>query len=519
MNFIKNHLARVKVAFFILALLVQSSHAALTAEALDSLKQEVLSIYAATKGMQEDREETYKEIKRSLPTLGSKELTHLLNQHSSKKIPEESKRPTMERSCDQSIQIAQQNLEIISTTEERIREGDQSGLKQLFQQQLEDLPSTLENRKEKMPSIPSTVPGMMQGENPHRLRLAKKSRIDRWNEAAVMRLFSKALAPEDLSAAFAPYLSDKIFGGYFTVLKAYILDLVEFPPLPDHWQLQETKDSRPSDIRERLTKKKLLEGPLKKLEEEESQARLALEAYEKQPAPLTEEGLQEKLEAERKEAKKRAAARAKKAKQRARKKAEKLLPAADIEAAAASADLSVEEEEKEVPPSLPTPSPKGKDRAANQQRPQQEEVAIDEDADQKEIAEGMALAREECARPQQPKVQAAQLADEEEEIAPAFHLRAKLQPLMTHFWTAPKMEWRDFTRLFTSQDIGCGITPIGGSIRKFIYPASLRSQTGRRSFIVHEPHGIFSTVGSRTLSAVRRWMQEDFGWTAEMFAQ
>ena len=526
MNFIRTPLARVKVAFFILALLVQASHAALTAEALDSLKQEALSIYAATKVMHEDRKEMYEDIQKSLPTLGTEALIQLCLQHTHKKVnPEQAKRG-MEMSCSNSIKISQQNLEILSSNEERLETADLSGVSELFKDLLREIPSYLKNRKSKIGDIPSTVPGMMQEENPHRLRLAEKSRIDRWNEAALLRLFSKALAPEDLSDSFALLLSDKIFGGYFTILKAYVLDLVESPPLPDHWQLQETKDSRTSTLREKVKKKALLTGPLSPLDEEESQAQQALEAYEKQPAPLTEAALQEELEAERKEEAKRTKKKEKAARQRAKKKAAKLLDAADVEANASSADLVVEEA-LGVPPTLSIPSPKGKDRARKQKHQEVDgidevtvegQIEIDEVTaeDQIEIDEAMALAQAEWDRPQQ--AQDAQLADEEEEIAPSFHISAKFQPLMTHFWTAPKMEWRDFKKLFTSKGgIEFKIKPNGGSIRKFIYPESLQSTTGRRSFLVHEPHGVFSTVGPRTLSAVRRWMWEDFGWTAEMF--
>ncbi|MDC0349306.1 hypothetical protein OAN21_02745 [Alphaproteobacteria bacterium] len=507
MNFIRNHLARVKVAFLLLALLGQSSHAALTAEALAEIKQETLSIYSATRTMIEDRKEEYEEIQRNLSTLTPEELTHLTNQHSSKKISKAHQREAMETACTQVIQIAQQSLQITLDAEKNIQKAAQAGITELFQDMLTQLPDVLENRKQSKGGIPSTVPGMMQLENPHRLRLAEKSYIERWNEASIMRLFSKALSPEDLSAAFSPYLSDKAFSGYFTILKAYIFGLVESPPLPDHWQLQETKDSRPSDMRGRLTKKTLLEGPLKRLEEEESQARLALEAYDTQPAPLTEAELQEALEEERKLEKKRAAARAKKARQRAKKKAGNLLDAGH-----SSADLGVEEEISPTPLTLP-------DCAAT--TASSTDLGVDEDIsenkNQKEISCAMALAREEWAQPKAQKAQAIQIADEEQEIAADFHLHPKVQPLMDHFWTAPKMEWKDFRKLFTSQDIDFGIIPSGGSIRKLLYPASLKSVTGRRSFIVHEPHGAFSTVGSRTLSAVRKWMEEDFGWTAEMF--
>jgi hypothetical protein len=274
------HFQLLKTSLLIcLTLIVFGTHAAFQNDSVEDLRVEALAIHRANKTLQEDRILQHEALLKSLRTASDSEVTRLYLQFSGEKKPScpiAEQKALLGKMCEEAINVGNRNLMSIADAEQELT-GEKKNIQDGFSEMLGLIPDLLERRKN--PAIPSTIPDWEINPSSHRQNLMEQSRIQRFNELAILKIFAQAFSPEELNDQFKDLLLHREFGGYFTVLKAYTLDLIESPPLPDHFQLALTKQQKTNTTQERLQKKQKLQGPLKPLEELESQAITALDAY------------------------------------------------------------------------------------------------------------------------------------------------------------------------------------------------------------------------------------------------
>ncbi len=444
-------------------------------------------------------------------------------------------------------------------------------MEDLFCQLVTEQRPSLQTRMSRA-DIPLTIPGIMKDYPAHTQEIAENSRIQRWDEAAVMKILSAVVPQKKFNKIFAPLVEDPLLGGHFLVLKAYILGLEETPPLPDHYmyRMHDTNLKKSRSNLEYLkisslnplqcallraqeekilrTSIPLLMGPLQPLEELEKRAKAKVEAFYQshhvEPAAKASGGKKKK--------KKKTSSQPLLEETKMIPENEDLLPneenifsdslrissaigpSTEIFHSTASPDGSETLSSSTLSPAETTEQlsseESGSASPTDTQQLTEEEGDEDtnllatqpkalEDADERAAAGASYPSEPWKAYPQKKSPPLGPVALQPESIHQVeatipMTLKPKIHALWETFSAEPSMEWSDFQTMITK--IGFGIEPNGGSIRRILYP-EIRSTTGRRHLIVHEPHGAFTTLGPDTLSYLRSALSEDFGWSRRSF--
>jgi hypothetical protein len=432
--------------------------------------------------------------------------------------------------------------------------------------------------------FPSTVPESLTMPDVEANRKVIWKTKTRWfNEMDMMKGFISFIADDVRETVLGPLKKDKDYGNFFIILEAYLLDLVEAPPFPDHWEyriyqnIDEDLRGQVSQLRKNAqalreartkstmvmiedgsmmrmtsasikyqlsTKEKMLERnqrSMKKfafLGEQEDEAVEALAQHAsgalQQGQWRAEREAEERLAAKKKKvaAKKKEAAKRKKAAAWLEKERLEAEEAARIKAEQmAAAQAEAERLEKE---GLEAEARAAQEEVARLEAlmeserkavAERERTIFEEDA--VAIAEAMKEHRTQVEEDRRAKARAkapaAEAEDfEEAEAGPAFpviRLKDKSHDLMQTFWTAQTMRWIDFRNLFASDEMGFSLIPSGGSIRKFMRDAA--EGMPKILFVVHEPHESYQSdsFGPSTLGHLRELFNRQAGWTLESFVR
>lgn len=442
-------------------------------------------------------------------------------------------------------------------------------LKTLLLQALVDL-----NERQAHPEVVArTLPSDVEVYADKQRQLAEED-INRGKDLAfLLQLMGKPLGQE-IDGIFSRFTQNPIFGGHFSVLQAYVQDLIKAPPLPDHYlygsaqnraqkvfeeemgKIKEVKDATLQTSRglasdsslgkmasggrrygtpaERLKgkwaereQKTLLEDgksqvskrleALKKMEEASQKRREDYLKFSDEPDMRNLRSVEEK-------------AIALLAQYRSRRIAAGQWRVEEAAAKAAAVAALEDEKEKERQREVVVPSA----AAAANAFDEDDEIAAafhmqrisagsgdlseDEAEDDDELPEEMVDPRAEHVRHMERKAQqAVAVQHAREDLLPEV-----VQPLLSHgdhvlwehFWGIPqseKMRWGKFKSLFKT--LGFKKTSeSGGSLRKF-------SRDGR-SFDIHNPHGQRGDMlGLFDIKRIRRNLESKFGWSVETYKE
>jgi hypothetical protein len=139
-------------------------------------------------------------------------------------------------------------------------EQAQMTLNQFFYGQTESFLKKIEVRS-RDGIYPSTIPGNFRmADIAYNQENSWKTRTRWFNEMATLKLLMPFIEPHVREEILTPMKGHEKYGGFFITLEAYLLDLVETPPLPDHWEYQGM-----------VTSKRTTEEALERIKEMQSQ--------------------------------------------------------------------------------------------------------------------------------------------------------------------------------------------------------------------------------------------------------
>ncbi|HCI48582.1 MAG: hypothetical protein A2621_04180 [Alphaproteobacteria bacterium RIFCSPHIGHO2_01_FULL_41_14] len=523
-----------------------SCHAAAQREDLESIRTEVILIKQSMSRFYQDQLAAVQSLDVRLLKMSDAEVVefYVNNMHdSSLSLPSPKRiKEKMKEMIEGNKNVYQQNLIRNQGLIDCLKSAKEDALKRIARDGINELLQVLQARQTNQ-AIPKTIPELMKLYPKERQQMAERAIIIRADESAMIKLLSRTLTPAELNHEFSPLVINQDFGGYFTVLHAYFLDLVENPPLPDHWiyrvnefnkkeslslvtylkrvkgTMEETSP-RTRRIQERLTSiytliKEL--GSLQSLKETEEQAVQSLELYQRGKlcpgdwrtekavsvleTTLLDEMLDEVIEEhEEKAAKKIAANRKKKERQKKAKAAAKNLPSL-------SPFVDTPPDTEAVPAADSISSPPSPQRQISE-------------GTQTSIEEGMAAFAAELESYKGKKKQSSPppvAAAAETTSSQKIFLKPGVYEAMQYFWEQPTMEWDTFLTLMTNPKIGFRLKSNGGSAYSFSYTEARHGQNGK--FNVHKPHGVFGTMlGINAIRYVRRELRENLNWSLESFA-
>jgi hypothetical protein len=152
----------------------------------------------------------------------------------------------LQTKLSQDVQIMQQNLETVS-----LWSAAEINPKDMIPAMLQDTRYAGSRRQDPSSDMPSTIPEIMDFEHytPEKRAMAARAAESRADDHYCLKILCRSMEPKWLDEQFEPYLKgepprgpgdnqDWFFVGYFAVLKAYVFDLVENSPSPDHWYLR-----------------------------------------------------------------------------------------------------------------------------------------------------------------------------------------------------------------------------------------------------------------------------------------
>ena len=550
--------------------LVHNVHAA-SGDLFEEIRQQCLNIERASRAFEEDNLLWAQEQLHQLGTLSEQALQErertTLPFLPRKKRTLTELRAVLAQSFATTIEGIQINLRTAIQRLTELEELDPLNLPEQISKRLAGAQVRIDIRMRDA-SIPSTLSSDMEHMPDFNKKMAQDA-ILRWaNEALVIKTLSRSLSANQVEALFRPVKAHPIQTTHFLVLQAYALDLVESPPIPDHFRynlytsmIREAQEypqearAISSNIKEKIrtayaqlgkkdiqTLGRVEEGARKKLSQynkgEIVRSQWRIDALVDQSISsllslLVEEMIEEEMPHWSNAQLKKARAKQAKNLTRERNRAE-AVAAAEAEKKAQKERAHGEDElplaasatGKEPKDTLPVSTTAAPDISAAFLAAQTPQPVLD-----RMPSPLAAVFIPLPPRPQTPEEfryqpfvrDAAQGGADEEEAAAAAaiaavpSLKPRLHALWEQFWRAPWMEWTDFTKLFMNETLGFGINPMGGSIRHVIYPLTTPSTTGKKYFVVHEPHGDRTTLGPNTLGDIREHLARDFGWSLASF--
>ena len=529
--------ARAFLFFLAFALCSVGAHAASSedheTEKFTQARLTAISIYESMIRSLEDRKIAWVEKYKNLDTLSERGIRATHDAHQvltswSRDLTVEEQKEKLQHLYRSGIKTATTNLEITRGVLDDLNQMNPDQMREHLGFLIDSFAEVFHDRQQRS-DIPLTIPQLIEKYPAHTRDIAENSRIQRWDEAAVLKVLASAFPNDVIDDFFNSKMEDKIFGGCFQVLKAYVLDLIDTPPLPDHWmyRLHKSKFDTVQANREvilnskgPLSKKsillrqekevmeeseKLLQGPLKELEELELRAQGALAAfYQKQETEVPLEKASQALPKKKKKNKK--------------KKKKKAPGSATVEIVSSeTAGLSLPREHRlEEAPSLVQPTITVAELVPT--LPQPNLSSAEESSSEEELEKESYDPEPWTAYENKKGTQASSSPSPREEEATATHkvfVKSDIYGLWEHFYRQSTIEWKDFLKMITEIDFG--IEPNGGSIHRILYPATFPKLTGRRHVVVHKPHGQFTSLGAATVGFLREAFFKDFGWNLDSF--
>jgi hypothetical protein len=419
---------------------------------------------------------------------------------------------------------------------------------------------------------PSTIQEIMESEHytPEKRSIAEVVLKSRWDDHYCLKILCRGIPPHWINAQFQPYLeatppqrpgdsNNWFFVRYFAILKAYVFDLVENPPSPDHGYLRvverntQVLTSNIQKITNEITllvasKTKVQTMLQKAIEPLKPKFQEKLAEWEEKIGAVSAQIMSIHQEKDRFERLVSLLGRVKKEEESALLQLELFeknlinrgnFSKVKVEKAAAEQALVKyavgREQERRVveatakrglSESLPPPSEKGPELSpsfAQKELPvssaaaslshnaaAEEVTSPEEDGlDPKIEGEVKEDVRKIYAyRQRHPRTEGAAAALPEEEGGGKIYLSKKDVEIVTEFWEEDSLSWNKFTKFFT-RILGASLQPNVGSIRNFKFPNG-------KLIVVHEGHPD-PTLGPRTLKRLREFVQEHLGLSKNSF--
>lgn len=491
--------------FFLLSInLYAASSEELESPQFRQSKLDAISIYESLTRSLEDRLGYWIEKRDSLPYITESEVQDLYKSHQSfivsnaRHLSVSEMQEKLESLCNQNIERTDLNLQITQSAIERIQSLNPESIKDHLKTTLTKTKETLQTRQSE-DRIPLTIPTIVKTYSLPTQQMVETSCMQRADESAILKVLCSPFSYSEINEFFAPFSSDSVLAGHFKTLEAYVLGLIDTPPLPDHWMYLfhknnlETAEANRKTILAMKNKSPKEKSPLLKVQNElidQSTKLLSNELKEIGELELKAEALLEDLAT--KEAKKSAVKKKKKKKKKKKSKS--------VVSSANGTPLEVPAEGDDA---LKEPSSTAQVQSSSEEESEQEEGPID--------------LKPWEAYPQKKTSSPSQVLFPDEKAPSLISVKRETYDLWCHFYTHRTMEWKDFLPMITQT--GFGIEPNGGSIHRLLYPKSFPSHTGRNHLVVHKPHGQFSALGHRTIGYLRQAFEQDFGWSLESFKE
>ena len=547
---------RIMINFsFILSLVHLNVSQAASGDVFEESRQECFSILKAQRTFYEDSLAWAQNSLDRLPTFSEAELVHLLGVSPSPRTVTKMQEDA-HRLFTGVVNTVTQNLTTSARAAKILEDLTPLTLPQIVQTFLASASQGIEARGQNA-RIPSTLPSDMSRLPPFDRRIAEDAVRIRAHEAVIIKTLCTALPDDHIDRIFESIMYPSVAEGHFLVLRAYVFGLIESPPIPHHYRYrlstyllenrQNPAMTTPALRAERkkalqISRQRLAQPDVQALGRLEEEAREKLDQYRKgdiirnqlkidaavdqtinhllDDIIMSDESEETYLSILKKKEKKQRIKEARNLrKQHEREESEKNFqeerPPQDELLPLATSASEKKPDDTLAMSSPPAPEVSAGALLSKPEKPVEHTPSFVPDA----IFVSLPPAPTGEEFRYQPFVR-----DEPEGAAAAAaaaiavpSLKPRLYALWEEFWTAPWMEWADFTKLFMNETLGFGIKPTDGSFRHVIYPRKTPSTTGKKYFVVHEPHGDRTTLGPGTLRDIREHLARDFGWSLESF--